>query len=483
MPVPVQQFQRGPGVLAGISAGQNIMQRLLTDPTKRNLLQAQLEQQQLLSQEQREKLKTLPQTLQAQLEFAQARPAYLQAETAFTQAGVPLRGQQTALAAEQVKYMPLLTGIKAQQAVTAAGQLGQSKSRFSSPLYNWKQLMYGMTPAQRLNYAIQHPKAFEQVKAQALQSILYPKQQDSQAQTVLTPEFLQRFGLGGGVSQPQTGAPRGAPVPTAGMPFETATQSVSPLLMQSQQQTAPQPQPLSTTSTLPPGVKVAPPLLPGVEPVAQDVSPTEPQIKKAVTLEKIELNRKLSPVQQQNKLAAARAVTGLLNRPHMRELINLGMQYSGLFGKISGKELAISNPNLYAKLQNLEGPAMTLLQGNLKTMEGLASTQEGMELGRNYFAKFRDQIKSDPVAALVSFNNLIGMLDDDKAAIQTVAQPGYKVDFPAAEHKIRPFTLPGKRPPRQRAGMVSVIKPDGKRGSVPENQLTAALNAGYRRAQ
>jgi len=68
--------------------------------------------------------------------------------------------------------------------------------------------------------------------------------------------------------------------------------------------------------------------------------------------------------------------------------------------------------------------------------------------------------------------------------VQTLPVPGLHNRYYTPDGKLKQNAAPVEGPTAPQAnGRVTVVSPDGKRGSIPANQLQDALNAGYKQAQ
>ena len=498
MPVPVQQFQRGPGLLSGISAGQNIIQRLLTDPTKQNLLQEQLRRQQLLSQEEQEKLKTLPQTLQAQLGLAQARIPAMQAQTRFTQAGVPLRQAQvpqiqaeTALTQEQAKYLPLETLIKAQTASQAAGEQGRLSGRFG-PAYSLQKWWQSLSPAQRYTEQAQHPGVVATISSQLAQNVLHPQQAQA-AVNYLTPEAMARFGFKpgtplptGGAPSPQRAAPT-APVPlpeslrggalgAGGLMEQLGRRALTPPGMQ-REQGAPAP--------LPP-----PTAVPVSDPLSAELAPGTPGAKLAWPITRsnveqegraaaLEANQRVTTMSSRKRNEYAESLEGLLNQPLAQNMMTVLAKYPGAWGWTDAKLKGFLDPKAYADYVVANDGFLSLVSASLKGMEGIQNTDSGTKQANNYFQTAKKLWSSNKPAARQALYNGMVLLQGEANALHRTATPIIDVQRRGrAPIKIpRSFQPPQ---PAQKGGLVTMIGPKGT-FHVPSDQVQSFLNNKYRR--
>ena len=263
MPMPVLQFRPGPGVLGGISAGQNIMQRFITDPTQARLLRQK-------SQELAEQLKVMPESLQAKLALDKLRPGYMQAQTGAELAGIPLTQQRVKLTKAQTDELRQIikdkpeqfalavynAQIKARQAATAAKGAPGRELKYMG--------QYTRTPlgAAKISKDKQAARDFAIGSSLLLHQVANP---GVAPQALPLPSLLSRFRqppgaqpaqqpIGQPIQQQPIGTSQGGALEPGGLMEQLGRQALTPPGMQQpslQQQLAQQQQPQDVQAAVP----------------------------------------------------------------------------------------------------------------------------------------------------------------------------------------------------------------------------------------
>lgn len=369
----------------------------------------------------------------------------------------------------QSQYGPMKAVASVQNALNNSTRQATSQERL---IANTKiQTVRNMTPAQKAVW-MADPK--NQAEYQDLWNTATLGTIRNTPPNVLTPDFLKSQGLNPQYAsqqqQPQMGAPEAMPTQTQPSPPGMQNQ-LSPEQIQALQGQASQPAAAQLGLAAP---QQAPNVPRGTQdqlaPTAQNLlSPPsdqywinqdtgQPQIivgkptaplttdQRGQLANMIHANKLSSSPQMQARLNAAVGLSNFMYSPEMQKSLVTMSKYSGLLGKSESYIKSRLNPQEMAEFQAAKATIPTLVGGGVKYLEGIQTSDKGMEQSRAFIDLSENQKawKNDPDATLKDWLERYNLADAESRAIADAAQPIYKV-----------FKFPENRQPEGLVGALS----------------------------
>jgi hypothetical protein len=143
----------------------------------------------------------------------------------------------------------------------------------------------------------------------------------------------------------------------------------------------------------------------------------------------IQANKAASSPQMQARLNAAVGLSNFMYSPEMQDALVTMSKYSGLLGKSESYIQSKLNPEEYAKFQAAKETIPTLVGGGVKYLEGIQTSNLGMEQSRAFIDLSQNQKawKNDPDATLKDWMERYKLAEAESRSIADAAQPLYKV--------------------------------------------------------
>lgn len=346
-------------------------------------------------------------------------------------------GAQTGLINQQAKYLPLDTLIKAQNA-------NQSSDRFGK-YYQLAKSLQSMPTAARATWIAQNQDSYNQM--------LTTLGNGNVQQSYLTPQIMQKFfpemqGQPQAPQQPNQGA-------MAQQPQWMQQQSAQAMPAKQQPQVMPQ--------------------------RPYFVAPTAQQNSQVALANQMSANKALTTNATQRQMEGAIQVEGIMNDPKFQQQVLDASNYAGALrkGQAAIDALSQSNPNAYENYLAFKNQTMVLLESRIKTLDQMGATDKQREDLENLHASALNSLTSNPDQFVTQMNKLKQTLDTISHSVQKSASPISPVN------RLQDFQDIGSgnnNPTYFNTDRVNVVSSDGKKGTIPANQLQAALKAGYKQA-
>lgn len=292
-----------------------------------------------------------------------------------------LKGQAAEL---ENKYLPLETAIKAQNALSYGGRLGNTGMylRAISEMPAAERQVYLANPDNRKNYL----NMLEQFRT----GVNSPG-----VANVLTPEYIKSFGIGSNIP-PQN--------------------VLNQLQGQPQPQEMPNPIDNQTQISVPSQ---------GMSPQSMPQMPSE---ERDLINAQHRINHQTSGKVQSARAEGAATMDKFLmeNREKISKALNDAIKYQGIYGR--GKKwldiLKKDQPEAYANYQFVKGSLIPNLSNQIKFMEHMGATNTQLEHAGNMVAAL-DKLDSNPETSRRTINKSIDSLMDLSKSIYQVAEPSY----------------------------------------------------------
>ena len=426
-------------LFSGLSQGSDTYTKLLNAIVAPQMMKLQRQQAQ-------EALKSQQMANQFYTPLTQAKLQQMQLANQFypqaTQSKINLQNMQT-------QWDPLKTASSVQNALTNASNQSIQQQRLAA--YTKLRTIQNMSPAQKAVW-MADPK--NQAEYESLWDTSNLGGSTNLPPNVLTNDFLTSQGLNPQyASQQKMSPPEAMQMQASGMAQGSQNQ-LDPAQMQALQSqisgpaaqqlgiTAPQQDqqvPRGTQQQLNPAAQNM--LTPPQDQYWIDQQTGQPQIivgkqtapyttdQRMQIQNMIQANKAASSPQMQARLNAAVGLSNFMYSPEMQDALVTMSKYSGLLGKSEGYIQSKLNPEEYAKFQAAKETIPTLVGGGVKYLEGIQTSDKGMEQSRAFIDLSENQKawKDDPDATLKDWIERYKLADAESRAIANAAQPLYKV--------------------------------------------------------
>lgn len=293
---------------------------------------------------------------------------------------------------QQTKLMPINSAVGAQNALNQRASTMLSNIRFNNPAFAFYKSMMAAPSSVRASYIAQHPNEWNAIVKSSTQAT-----RGLQTPDILSPQ-LAKAGLG------QSGLGQSQSVQTAaGQP--PAGTSQTPAVGQNS---------LGVNPT-PTGDGFA-----GDTNDPQSVATTE-------RVAQLQANKDLTGQKAQDRYQAGQAMEGLLSNPDIQKNLNLIGMYDGPGGYAQMQYDKLANPQKYATFQSATQQLGTIIEGSLKVLTSLPSTDSATNLATGYLTKGQQILGSNPAAARAYVQEGLKILSAEYQSVKKAAMPAFNV--------------------------------------------------------
>ena len=215
---------------------------------------------------------------------------------------------------------------------------------------------------------------------------------------------------------------------------------------------------------------------------------TAQQTQTASNIAKMVVNKSLTDAPLRNRYQAAVAASELLKDPAIEDSFKTLAKFSGLEGSIKANRLRLpkslgGDPIEYSKIQSARDQLGGVLSGSIKTLEGMPTSNKGLQQALSFFRQSQATLGSDYGAAMSFFNRGKQLLNAEAKSLQKAAEPAYEINripeetpFSTKENNSVSATNFGAN-----IAPIRMIRPDGKEVMVHPEDIQEALSKKYRR--
>lgn len=329
-----------------------------------------------------------------------------------------LRGAQANQANAESRFLPLKYAIEAQNSVRANQRFGQA--------YQLHQWLSSQSPEAKADWIATHQAEYDQMGADLANGPNLQKQG-----AILTPEFLSKFGLPGGMGQ--QGMIGNAPAPA---PTPQGAPAGANGLLNNAMTPASGGAPLANAPAFnPTGIPQAPaiPQQAQTQPAPTQNAPfaadTPDQVQHRVLMNQMTANNKAITNTTRNRVEGAIVLEKFAgdNREEYAPKILNAVQYAGALGrgKKFADQLRTEQPQSYADYKWFQNQFKESMVNNVKVMEKLGATDSQRNMMGDMITSI-DHVTDTPETTLKLINSSMKLMRDQAKATLDSAQPHYK---------------------------------------------------------
>jgi hypothetical protein len=358
----------------------------------------------------------------------------------------------------QTELMPVNTAVSLQNSLNS---LNMDKRMQQQRGWAWtlNRQLQTLPPAARDAWIADNSELYNRMLNETVGQLTNPSQQNSNM-NVLTPEFLQSHGFSIGQQQP------GAQQPTFPTQQPNA-QQLSPQQIQALKQSfqggsvpvpetdengniiEPQQMPTQGSASLMPASQASqfnPAALQQqgqksqmpewINPDTGDpqivVGGQQPQFtpdQRSKMLSMMAANKAATTPQAQNRLSGAVALSSFMYSPEVQNELNILSKYQSMLGKSEAYVKSKLSPGEMVEYNNAKNRLPLILGGGMKLLEGLPTSELGLESGGKFIniSSNQDAWHQDPDAATKDWLAAYRLADAEERSIAQTAQPVYQV--------------------------------------------------------